>query len=259
MPANRRVTVPSLQAMKAATERIVVVTAYDYTMARLVDEAGVDVTLVGDSLAMVVQGRENTVGARLDQMIYHGEMVARATRRALVVVDLPFPTFQLGPEKAIENAARVIQETGCQGVKLEGGRARAAVIAALAGAGIPVMGHIGLLPQEIHKLGGYRMARDEAGLLADAQAVEEAGAFAIVLECVASEIAAAISAAVSIPTIGIGSGPQCDGQVLVLNDLLGLTIGYAPKFVKKYADLQGTIDAAVRRYADEVRQSRFPE
>ena len=233
-------------------------TAYDYTMAALVDSAGVDGVLVGDSLSMVVQGHENTLPVTLDEMVYHAEMVGRAVQRALVVVDMPFPSYHLGVPKAIENAGRILKETRCQAVKLEGGAEQSDVIAGLVNAGIPVMAHIGLRPQNVHQMGGYKMQRDGEGLLKDAQAAVAAGAFSMVVECVPTEIAAAITSEVDVPTIGIGAGPACDGQVLVTNDLLGLSTGYVPRHVKTYADLNATITTAVRRYCDEVQEGAFP-
>ena len=251
-------TVPEFVAQKAAGRKITVLTAYDHTMAGLVDACGVEAILVGDSLAMVVQGHETTLPVTLDEMIYHAEMVGRAVRQALIVVDMPFPSYHVGRDKAIENAGRILKETRCQAVKLEGGAEQAEVIAALVSAGIPVMAHCGLRPQSIHQLGGYKVQRDEARLLADAKAAEDAGAFSIVLECIPSGLAERITSAVRIPTIGIGAGAGCDGQVLVTNDLLGLTSGYVPRFVKAYADLKTTITSAVTRFRDDVRQSRFP-
>jgi len=191
-------------------------------------------------------------------MIYHAEMVGRAVRHALVVVDMPFPSYHLGRHKAIENAGRILKETRCQAVKLEGGAEQAETIAALVSAGIPVMAHCGLRPQNVHQLGGYRVQRNEAALMNDAQAATAAGAFAMVLECIPAEIARNITRAVAIPTIGIGAGPDCDGQVLVLHDVLGIQAGYVPRFVKTYANLQETITAAVRQFRDEVRDGQFP-
>ena len=251
-------TVPKFSAMKQSSQKIAMVTAYDYAMARLVDEAGVEGVLVGDSMSMVVQGHENTLPVTLDEMIYHAEMVGRAVQHALVVVDMPFPSFHLGKRKAIENAGRILKETRCQAVKLEGGADQADTIRALTSAGIPVMGHIGLRPQSVHQLGGYRVQRDENALLHDARAAAEAGAFAVVLECVPSDMAERLTESISIPTIGIGAGPNCDGQVLVLNDVLGLASDYVPRFVKKYANLSEQITSAVRSYRDEVRSGQFP-
>jgi 3-methyl-2-oxobutanoate hydroxymethyltransferase len=253
-----RITVPKFAAMKGSGRKITVVTAYDFPFARLVDEAGVEAVLVGDSMSMVVQGHENTLPVTLDEMIYHAEMVGRAVQRALVVVDMPFPSYHLGKFKAIENAGRILKETRCQAVKLEGGAAQAEVIAALVSAGIPVMAHCGLRPQSVHQLGGYRVQRDEATLLHDARAAADAGAFAMVLECIPSATAARITELLKIPTIGIGAGAQCDGQVLVLHDVLGLSSDYAPKFVKAYADLKSSVVDAVRQFRDEVRDGAFP-
>ncbi|MHB1034016.1 MAG: 3-methyl-2-oxobutanoate hydroxymethyltransferase [Pirellulales bacterium] len=255
---ERRITVPGFTALKATGRKISVVTAYDYTMAQLVDAVGVEGILVGDSLGEVVAGYATTLPVTLDQMIYHAEMVGRAVRHALVVVDLPFPTFQLGRRRAIAAAARILKETACQAVKLEGGADQADVIAALVSAGIPVMAHCGLRPQSVHQLGGYKVQRDRDQLLADTRAAEAAGAFAVVLECIPAETAAQISAALRIPTIGIGAGPGCDGQVLVINDLLGLTAGPLARHVKPYADLRATIAQAITRYRDEVRGGQFP-
>jgi 3-methyl-2-oxobutanoate hydroxymethyltransferase len=253
-----RVTVPSFRAMKDQGRKITVLTAYDYPTARLLDEAGVDVILVGDSLSMVVQGRETTLPVTLDEMIYHAEMVGRAVERALVVVDLPFPTAYTGIHKAVEAAARILKQARCQAVKLEGGAEQSEVIAALVSAGIPVMGHVGLRPQSVHQMGGYKVQRDDVRLTQDAQAAEQAGAFGLVLECVPAPLAAEITRTLRIPTIGIGAGPTCDGQVLVIHDLLGITPGPLPRFVKQYADLQETISHAVRQYCDEVRNGAFP-
>ena len=251
-------TAPEFSSRKATGGKITMVTAYDYPMARLVDEAGVEGVLVGDSMSMVVQGHENTLPVTLDEMIYHAEMVGRAVDRALVVVDMPFPSYHLGIHKAIENAGRILKETRCQAVKLEGGVDQAETIAALVSAGIPVMAHCGLGPQSIHQLGGYRVQRNESTLLHDARAAVQAGAFAMVLECVPKDIARKITAKIAIPTIGIGAGPYCDGQVLVLHDVLGLTSDYAPRFVKAYADLKTEITSAVRNFRDEVRDGQFP-
>lgn len=255
---DARMTVPKFVALKEAGQKISMLTAYDFTMASLLDATGIEGILVGDSMSMVVQGHPNTLPVTLDEMIYHAEMVGRAVRRALVVVDMPFPSYHLGTSKAIENAGRILKETRCQAVKLEGGVEQSEVIAALVSAGIPVMAHCGLRPQSVHLLGGYKVQRDEARLLADAEAAERSGAFAIVLECIPASIAARITRQVKIPTIGIGAGAECDGQVLVVNDLLGLASEYVPRFVKKYADLQTTITNAVTQYRDEVRSGEFP-
>jgi 3-methyl-2-oxobutanoate hydroxymethyltransferase len=255
---SQRITAPQFTAFKAEGRKIAMTTAYDYPLAKLVDAAGVEGILVGDSMSMVVQGHDSTLPVTLDEMIYHAEMVGRAVEQALVVVDMPFPSFHLGKYKAIENAGRILKESRCQAVKLEGGVEQAETIAALVSAGIPVMAHCGLRPQSVHQLGGYRVQRDAKELLADARAAEEAGAFAVVLECIPRKIAHAITAEVAIPTIGIGAGTDCDGQVLVLHDLLGLTTGYVPKFVKKYADLTSEITRAVAAYRDDIRSGAFP-
>jgi 3-methyl-2-oxobutanoate hydroxymethyltransferase len=257
-PTERRITVPKFTALKAAGQKITMLTAYDFTMASLVDAAGVEGILVGDSMSMVVQGHSNTLPVTLDEMIYHAEMVGRAVQHALVIVDMPFPSNHLGPLKAVENAGRILKETRCQAVKLEGGADQSEVIAALVSAGIPVMAHVGLRPQSVHQLGGYKVQRDEERLMKDARTAQDAGAFAVVLECIPAEIAQRITASVQIPTIGIGAGAGCDGQVLVTHDMLGLTTGYVPRFAKKYADLQGTIAQAVTQFRDDVRAGRFP-
>jgi 3-methyl-2-oxobutanoate hydroxymethyltransferase len=254
----QRITVPEFHGFKKAGRKISMVTAYDYAMARLVDAAGVEGILVGDSMSMVVQGHDSTLPVTLDEMIYHAEMVGRAVEHALLIVDMPFPSFHLGTHRAIENAGRILKESRCQAVKLEGGVEQAGTIAGLVSAGIPVMAHCGLRPQSIHTLGGYKVQRDEQQLLADARAAQDAGAFAIVLECIPRELAKKITEQVAIPTIGIGAGADCDGQVLVLHDLLGITSGYMPKFVKAYADLKTEITNAVTQYRDEVRSGAFP-
>jgi 3-methyl-2-oxobutanoate hydroxymethyltransferase len=253
-----RVTVPELVACKAARRKISMLTAYDYPTAAVLDGAGIDAILVGDSLSMVVQGHETTLPVTLDQMIYHAEMVGRAVQRALVIVDLPFPTNHLGVHRAIESAGRILKETRCQAVKLEGGADQAEVIRGLVSAGIPVMAHVGLRPQSVHQMGGYRAQRDAQRLHADAAAAQEAGAFAVVVECIPAVLAAEITAALKIPTIGIGAGPHCDGQVLVTHDLLGLTAGYVPKFARQYADLQAAIREAVTRYRSDIASGEFP-
>jgi 3-methyl-2-oxobutanoate hydroxymethyltransferase len=258
MPSDQRMTVPKFVALKAAGRKISMLTAYDHMLAGLLDAAGIEAILVGDSVAMAVQGHSTTLPVSLDQMIYHAEMVGRAVERALVVVDLPFPLGSTGLLHAVESAARILKETRCQAVKLEGGKEQAAVISALVSAGIPVMAHCGLRPQSVHVLGGYKVQRDAERLVSDALAAEAAGAFAILLECIPAELAQRITAEVRVPTIGIGAGAGCDGQVLVTHDLLGLTSGYVPRFVKAYADLRSTIHAAVERYRDDVRSGQFP-
>ncbi|MGE3241705.1 MAG: 3-methyl-2-oxobutanoate hydroxymethyltransferase [Pirellulales bacterium] len=256
---SSRITVPQFTGFKAEGRKISMVTAYDYPFAKLLDDAGVESILVGDSMSMVVQGHDSTLPVTLDEMIYHAEMVGRAVEHALVIVDMPFPSFHLGVHKAIENAGRIMKESRCQAVKLESGVEQAETIAALVSAGIPVMAHCGLRPQSVHTLGGYRVQRQADALMADARAAEDAGAFAIVLECIPRAIAKDITAKIKIPTIGIGAGPDCDGQVLVLHDLLGITTGYVPKFVKPFANLKEEITRAVTAYRHEVREGKFPD
>jgi 3-methyl-2-oxobutanoate hydroxymethyltransferase len=259
---TKRVRLPDLEAKKRRGEKIAMLTAYDFTMARLLDRAGVDLLLVGDSLGMVLLGYETTLPVTLDAMVHHTRAVSRGTERALVVADMPFMTYQVSAEEALRNAGRLIQEGGAAAVKLEGGGASVMVAARLVEAGIPVMGHLGLLPQHVHQLGGFRQqARLEADaeqLLADAQALEEAGAFAVVLESIPASVAAAVTADLQIPTIGIGAGPDCDGQVLVSYDMLGLSQDGVPPFVRRYADLGALTTAAARAYAEDVRAGRFP-
>ena len=259
---TRPLTTRDLLSMKRAGTKIVSLTAYDALMARMLDASGVDLVLVGDSDNQVVAGRSSTLSATLEQMIYHARAVRGAVRRALVVVDLPFLSYQVTVEDAIRNAGRVLQATDAPAVKLEGGVTMAPTIRALVDRGIPVMGHIGLTPQSVHALGGYRVQGREAvaaeRLLADAQAVEEAGAFSVVLELVPAALAAQVTKALTIPTIGIGAGPDCDGQVLVLPDMLGMNPGFTVKFLKRYADLDSVIRAAVSAYGDDVRAGRYP-
>jgi 3-methyl-2-oxobutanoate hydroxymethyltransferase len=258
----RPLTVLDLSAMKAAGRRIVMLTCYDAAFARLLDQAGVDVLLVGDSLNQVVAGEETTLSATLDQMIYHAAAVRRGAPRALLLVDMPFLSYQVSVPEAIRNAGRVLQETGAQGVKLEGGLPMAETVRALVDRGIPVLGHLGLTPQSVHTLGGYRVQGREVSaaerLLADARALEEAGACGIVLELLPAALARRVSAALTIPTIGIGAGAGCDGQVLVLHDMLGLNEMFNPKFLKRYGALGEAVRAAVRAYAAEVREGTYP-
>jgi 3-methyl-2-oxobutanoate hydroxymethyltransferase len=256
--ASTRITVPQFRAMKAEGHKITMLTAYDYPLAALVDACGLDGILVGDSLSMVVQGHDSTLPVTLDEMVYHAEMVGRAVKQALVVVDMPFPSYHLGVFKAIKSAGRILKQTRAQAVKLEGGADQADVIAALVSAGIPVMAHVGLRPQNIHQLGGYRVQRNAAQLLADSQAAEAAGAFAIVLECIPAAVAEHITKMLSIPTIGIGAGPHCDGQILVLHDLVGITQGHLPKHVRPYAQAGQSIQDAIRNFRDDVRRGSFP-
>jgi 3-methyl-2-oxobutanoate hydroxymethyltransferase len=259
MPTDvRPVTVPDLAAWKAQRRRFSVLTAYDFTMGRLLDEAGVDCLLVGDSLGTVVQGWETTLKVTLDQIVYHAEMVARAAKRALVVADLPFMSYQVSPRQALRSAGRIIQQTNCQAVKLEGGTRMAATIRAIVGAGIPVMGHVGLQPQAVRSIGGYKVQRSGEEILADALAAAEAGAFAVVLECIPASLAARITEQLAVPTIGIGAGPHCDGQVLVVHDMLGLIEQFRPRFVRHYAELGPQVRAAVAAYVADVAEGRFP-
>jgi 3-methyl-2-oxobutanoate hydroxymethyltransferase len=251
-----------LPVWKRAGKRLVMLTCYDAAFARLLDRAEVDILLVGDSLNQVIAGQETTLSATLDQMIYHAAAVRRGAPAALLFVDLPFLTYQVSIPEAIRNAGRVLQETDANGVKLEGGRHMAETVRALVERGIPVMGHLGLTPQSVHALGGYRVqGRDEATadrLLDDARELETAGACAIVLELLPTAVARRISSALTIPTIGIGAGPGCDGQVLVLHDMLGLNETFSPKFLKRYAELGGAVRDAVRSFAADVRAGNYP-
>ncbi len=257
-----KITIPDILKKKAEGRKITMLTAYDYPTAQIVDEAGIDIVLVGDSLGMVVQGIESTLPVTMDEMIYHTRMVVRAARTALVVGDMPFLSYQADRAEAVRNAGRFLKEAGAEAVKLEGGVAVAETIRAIVAAGIPVMGHIGLTPQSVHALGGYKVqGRDEAArekILADARAVQDSGAFSVVLEAVPSSLAQEIGKMLSIPTIGIGAGPHCDGQVLVLHDLLGLFDRFTPKFVKRYAALKDEALRAVREYKQEVESGAFP-
>jgi 3-methyl-2-oxobutanoate hydroxymethyltransferase len=259
---KRPVTVPRLRKMKSEGARITMVTAYDATFARLFDEAGIDVLLVGDSLGMVIQGQSSTLPVTVDEVIYHCRAVARGTRRAQIVGDMPFLSWQLSPEDALRNAGRFLSEGGAQAVKLEGGQDAAPTIERIVKAGIPVMGHVGLTPQSVHAMGGFRVQgkTEEAAaqVQADAIAVAEAGAYSLVLEGIPTDLAQRITESIDIPTIGIGAGPHCDGQVLVCYDLLGLTADMKPKFVKRYAEFFEDGLVAARRYADEVRAGVFP-
>jgi len=258
-----KVSAPSLRASKQRGERLVCLTAYDYPTARIVDEAGIDIVLVGDSLGNVVLGYGNTVPVTLDEIMIHLKAVRRAVQRALLVADMPYGSFHTGADDAVRNALRLVKEGGAEAIKLEGGRKRLPLIKRLVDEEIAVMGHIGLTPQSINKLGAYRVQGKTAAaareLLDDALALEEAGAFAIVLEVVPREIAQLITKSVSIPTIGIGAGADCDIQVLVLHDMLGLSFGKLARFVRPYANLHQTITDAVTRYADDVREQRFPQ
>lgn len=260
-PRPKPVTVPTIRAAKGATP-LVMVTAYDATFSRILDEAGADLLLVGDSLGMVIQGNDDTLAVTVDDIIYHCRAVARGARRAHVVGDMPFLSYQVTPEEAVRNAGRIIAQGRAQSVKLEGGVSIAPTIARMVAAGIPVMAHVGLTPQSVHAMGGFRVqGRDEdeaRRILADAHAVAEAGAYALVLEGIPGELAARITAEVPIPTIGIGAGVDCDGQVLVCYDLLGLTADLRPKFVKRYDELFDRGVAAARQFCEEVRNRTFP-
>ena len=266
---NGKVTVPSILERKSAVSsqnssapKITCLTAYDYPTARLLDEAGVDILLVGDSLAMVVLGYESTLPVTLEEMLHHTRAVRRGTHHALLVADMPYGSFHDDPMEAVRHAVRFVKEAGAEAVKIEGGERRMDMIARLVEAEIPVMGHIGLTPQSVNAFGGFRVQgkTEEAGdqLLRDARAVEAAGAFAIVLESIPRELAARITAELRIPTIGIGAGPDCDGQVLVINDLLGLSFGHQPKFTRRYADVGEIISRAAAEYCRDVQQGRFP-
>lgn len=258
----RRVTANDIKAMKAKGEKIPVITAYDYPTARLADEAGFPIILVGDSLGMVVLGYESTIPVTMDDMAHHTRAVARGANRALIVADMPFMSFQISSADALRNAGRLVQEGGAQSVKLEGGESVAVEVRRIVGSGIPVMGHVGLTPQSVHRFGGYRVqgkVREQAAqLLRDAQALEEAGAYAVVLELIPAPLARVITQRLTIPTIGIGAGPHCDGQVQVLHDMLGLYPDFVPKHTKQYLRLSELISDALRCYAQEVREGAFP-
>src|SRR3984893_9300607 len=264
---NGKITVPELLQRKSSAadstkKKITCLTAYDYPTARLVDEAGVDVVLVGDSLGMVVLGYQSTLPVTLEEMIHHTRAVRRGTRRALVVVDMPYGSYHTDTAESLRNAVRFVKEAGAEAVKVEGGERRLELIARLTEAEIPVMGHVGLTPQSVNALGGYRVQGKTtdaaAAFLRDAHAVEAAWAFPLVLEAVRRDLAARITQELRIPTIGIGAGPECDGQILVIHDLLGLTFSPAPKFARQYANLGEIISGAVREYCEDVRGGTFP-
>lgn len=259
---EERVTLPWLQSRKHAGAAIVAVTAYDYPTARLADEAGVDVVLVGDSLGMVVLGYPDTLSVTMDEMLHHGRAVRRGLERALLVLDMPFGSYHVSVEDAVRNGLRMVKDAGAACVKLEGGRAFAEHVRALTRAEVPVMGHLGLTPQSVHRMGGFRVqGRSEsaaAALIEDALALEDAGAVAVVLECVPRELALRITSLLSVPTIGIGAGPDCDGQILVMHDLLGLT-ATSPKFVRRFADARATMSGGLSEYCAAVRSRAFPQ
>jgi 3-methyl-2-oxobutanoate hydroxymethyltransferase len=258
-----KITVPEIVKMKRRGEKITCLTAYDYSFARILDGAGVDILLVGDSVGCVMQGQPNTLGVTMDEMIYHTRAVARGRKRALVVGDMPFLSFQVSQEQALLNAGKFLQEAGAEAVKLEGGVTVQETIGKIVKAGIPVMGHVGLTPQSVHQLGGYKIqGKDKTqreAVARDAQAVEAAGAFAVVLEGIPTDLAEEITNRLSIPTIGIGAGAHCDGQVLVIHDMLGLFNDFTPKCVKQYADLKAIATSAVQTFIAEVREQKFPD
>ncbi len=257
-----RITIADIREMKQKRERIPMLTAYDYVTAKMVDESGVPLILVGDSLGMVMLGYQSTIPVTMDEMVHHTKAVVRGANNALVVGDMPFMTYHISVSDALRNAGRFIQEAGAQAVKLEGGEAVAETVRRLVGCGIPVMGHIGLTPQSIHQLGGFKVRgkglEEARKLLNDARILEEAGAFAVVLECTPAPLSNLITDKLAIPTIGIGAGPDCDGQVQVISDLLGLYTEFVPKHAKQYARLAGEIKTAVSSYISEVRSVAFP-
>lgn len=258
---RKKMTIPEIMQMKQEGRKVTVLTAYDYPTARLVDEGGVDAILVGDSAGVVFSGYENTLPVTMDEMLYHVKAVTRARPKALVVADMPFMACQCGEVEALKSCGRMLQEGGAEAVKIEGGTNMAAIIRAVTEMDIPVMGHVGLTPQSVHRMGGYRVQgrKDQAErIIEDALAVQAAGAFAVVLEGIPSKLAARITEQLAIPTIGIGAGPACDGQVLVIHDILGLCEKYSPKFVKRYADLGPVITEASRQYVSEVKEGLFP-
>jgi len=262
MVMSEKITAPDLTAMKGKGQKIAMVTAYDYTFARLLDEAGVDCLLVGDSLGMVVQGRENTLEVTMDHMVYHSNCVARGAKRAHVVCDLPFMSYQASVEDAIRVSGMALKKGKAEAVKMEGGEELADIVYAVSSLGIPVMGHVGLMPQRVKKMGGYKIQgrgkENARRVMKDAKAIAQAGAYCLVLEGIPLELAKKITEEVPIPTVGIGSGVHCDGQVLVCYDLLGMYTDIAPKFVKRYANLQEQVGSATRKYIQEVRSGTFP-
>jgi 3-methyl-2-oxobutanoate hydroxymethyltransferase len=262
MMSKDRVTTATFKKYRAEGKKITMLTAYDYPMAKLVDAAGIDAILVGDSLGNVVLGYGSTIPVTMDDMVHHVKAVARGVQRAMVVADMPFLSYHVSREESLRNAGRLLQETGAQAVKMEGGREIAETVRAITGAGIPVMGHLGLTPQSIYQMGGYKVqGKDEEAarkLLEDARALEKAGAFSVVLECVPTPLAKLITESIGIPTIGIGAGPYCSGQVLVTQDMLGFYGQFSPKFVKRYANLHETIMQGLQSYREEVESGAFP-
>jgi 3-methyl-2-oxobutanoate hydroxymethyltransferase len=261
-PEQKRVTTRTLQEMKRKGRRISALTAYDAIIGRIFDEAGIDVLLVGDSVANVVQGHETTLPVTLDEMIYHTKAVTRTVERAMVVVDMPFMSYQVRADEAFRNAGRIMKETSASAVKLEGGIEYSETVRRMTASGIPVMGHLGLQPQSIHQYGGYRprgtSVEEAEKIMVDAGALEEAGAFALVLEKIPADLAKRVSQMLKIPTIGIGAGPHCDGQILVYADMLGLTVDFHPRFVRRYESFADRATEAARKYADDVRSGDFP-
>jgi 3-methyl-2-oxobutanoate hydroxymethyltransferase len=253
-----KLTVPAVRARKGK-EKLTMLTAYDYVFANIMDNAGIDMILVGDSVGSVMLGYPNTIPVTVEEMIHHTKPVVKGAKKALIVIDMPFMSYHESIEQAKRNAGKMIKESGAEAVKLEGGKRMKDVIRAIADIDIPVMGHIGLTPQSVHSMGGYKVQKEEERLMNDARAVEEAGAFAIVLECVPRNISKKITEALSIPTIGIGAGPDCDGQVLVIHDLLGVLGDFRPKFVKTYLDLRTDMDKAIKNYIEEVKGGTFPD
>jgi 3-methyl-2-oxobutanoate hydroxymethyltransferase len=260
---EQKITTAVIRERKIKGARITMLTAYDYATAIVLDNAGVDITLVGDSLGMVVLGYESTLPVTMEEMLHHTKAVSRGTKRALLIADMPFMSYQVSDAEAMLNAGRFLKEAGAHGVKLEGGREVAGLIRKMTAAGIPVMAHLGLTPQSVLQFGGYKIqGKEDAAanrIMEDARMIEDAGAFSVVLECVPAPLAAKITKALSIPTIGIGAGVDCDGQVLVINDMLGLFERFTPKFVKKYCNLNAQMKDAVRQYIDEVKSGKFPD
>ncbi|MFT4539769.1 MAG: 3-methyl-2-oxobutanoate hydroxymethyltransferase [Planctomycetota bacterium] len=261
-PVQRKVTTNSLQLMKESGERISALTAYDYVMAQLLDGAGVDMILVGDSVSTVVQGRPSTVTVTMDHMLYHAALVSRAVKRALVVGDLPFMSYQVNVDEAVRNAGRMVQESGVEAVKLEGGEVICGTVRRIVEVGIPVMGHLGLTPQSIHKFGTYQVrattAEEADQVRRDAQSLQDAGVFGIVLEKVPEGLATEISQSLRVPVIGIGAGPSCDGQILVSHDMLGIYTRFKPRFVRRYAEIASTMREAFQNYVGDVKTGEFP-
>jgi len=257
-----KVTIPILHQMKQEGQKITMLTAYDYPFALLVDKAKIEIVLVGDSLGNVVLGYESTIGVTMDEMLHHAKAVKRAVKRAFLIGDMPFMSYNVNTEKAIENAGRFLKEAGCEAVKLEGGLEVAETVSCIVKAGISVLGHIGLTPQTVSKLGGYKVQGKEAEkakkIIDSAKKLEEAGCFALILECIPETLAKIITSELNIPTIGIGAGPHCDGQVLVIHDLLGMSDGFKPKFVKNYANLSKDITSAIESFKKEVKENKFP-